>query len=119
MNLPLLQEAEQLGLKIEGQVPDFIQEERAALGRPYDTFVALRRAGEGSLPIAEQLALDHVPGRCRTVERQKHVESPRAAGVDRAGDKLFARSRLARYQDGDIRGTDLVYLLQHSRHSAA
>ena len=58
--LPILQGAQQLGLEIEREIVDLVEEERAAVG-PLEAADALRhRAGEGALLVAEQLGLDQV-----------------------------------------------------------
>ena len=52
-----LQDAQQLGLQVERQLADFVEERRAAVGRFDQAGLGRDRAGEGAFDVAEQLAL--------------------------------------------------------------
>ena len=58
LELVLLQHAQQLDLRLERQLPDFVQEDGAAVGQLEAALLLLHRAGEGAALVAEQLALD-------------------------------------------------------------
>ena len=60
VDLALLEEAEQLGLEVEADVADLVEEERAAVGGADDAGERVVGAGEGALAMAEELALEHV-----------------------------------------------------------
>ena len=52
----LLQYAQQVGLGLQGNVADFVQENRSALGNFELAFLAVLGAGEGALFMPEELA---------------------------------------------------------------
>jgi hypothetical protein len=56
--LALLQHAQELGLHHEPHVPDLVEEQRAGVGRLEGAAAVRDGSGEGSLHVAEHLALD-------------------------------------------------------------
>ncbi len=54
---PLLQHAQQLGLHVERDVADLVEEQRAAVGQLESAHLVAMGAGEGPLDVTEQLAL--------------------------------------------------------------
>ena len=60
----LLEKTQELRLNVEGEVADFVEEQRAAGGRPDETLLIGDRAGEASSPMAEQLAIGQLARRC-------------------------------------------------------
>ena len=73
--------AQQLGLQVQRQVVDLVEEERAAVRALEAADALAHRAGEGALLVAEQLALDQ---RVATPRRSRR----RRAGPSRAGRQL-------------------------------
>ena len=63
-----LDRAQQLGLGLEREVADLVEEQRAAVGQLEPALLALHRAGERPALVAEQLALDQVLRDRRTVD---------------------------------------------------
>src|SRR5438552_19091707 len=59
-DFPLLEHAQQLRLGRLWQIPDFVEEERAAAGRLEGAFAGGSGAGKGAALVAEQLALDQL-----------------------------------------------------------
>ena len=62
LDLALLERAQQLGLEIDPQAADLVEEERAAVGQLELAGLARVGAGEGALLVAEQLGLEQVSG---------------------------------------------------------
>ena len=60
LNFSLLNQAEQFHLQFQRQLPDFIQEQRSAIGQLYFPSLVGERAGEGSLNMPEQLRFQQV-----------------------------------------------------------
>ena len=58
LELLLLEHAQQLGLKIEPHLGDFVEQQRSAVRALERAFDALDRAGERALLVTEQRALD-------------------------------------------------------------
>ena len=60
LDLALLDRAQQLGLQVEPQIADLVEEQRAAVGQLELADALLQRAGERALLVAEQRALDQL-----------------------------------------------------------
>ena len=86
------------------RVPGVGELETAGLG--------LRRAGEGALLVAEELAFNERRGQGGAVYRDERPVAPRAVRVERAGEQFLAGAGLAEEQDGRVRVGDLPDLLQ-------
>ena len=71
--LALLQHAQQLHLRREGDVADFVEEQRAALGQLEAPFLPLLRAGERALLVAEQLRFDQALGQRRAAHLDERL----------------------------------------------
>ena len=80
LDRPLLQHAQQLGLRRQRHLGDLVEQQRAAVGRLEAAVAALDRAGERAALVAEQLRLEQ-----RLRERR---------AVD--GDERLARARVLR-----------------------
>src|SRR5437016_13845032 len=93
--LLLLENAKKLHLRLEGQLADLVEEDRAAIGELEAADAALQGTGEGTLHMSEQLALDQTRGDCTAVHLHQRTVAAGAAVVDRAGDQLFAGPGLA------------------------
>lgn len=68
-----LEEAQQLGLKLERQIANLVEEQSAPVRHGKGTFFVLDRTREGALYVAEQRAFDEGGRRCATVERDEGV----------------------------------------------
>ena len=73
LELALLEDAEQLGLGLRGQLADLVEEERAAVGQLEPAAAPGDRAGEGALLVAEQLALDEPRGQGGAVDLDQRL----------------------------------------------
>ena len=94
--LLLLKDAQQLDLRVERQLTDFVEEDRAAVGDLEPADALLDRTGERALDVPEQLALDQ--SRCDRAAvdlDQRPIASP-AAAVHRAREQFLARARSRR-----------------------
>ena len=76
--LALLEHAQQLGLQLQRQIADLVQEHRALAGGFELAGAPLGRAGEGAALVAEQFALDQAVRDSRAVDRDERL-APRAA----------------------------------------
>src|SRR5437868_3278104 len=82
--LAVLQEAQDLDLRLLGHLADLVQEEGPALGLLDETRLGLVGGGVGAGPITEQLALDQIARDRGAVDRDERAFAA-ALGVDRAG----------------------------------
>ena len=80
-HLAVLQHAQQLGLRARRQLPDFVEEQRAAIRLLEQPGPLGRRAGERAARVAEQLRLDQLVGQRRAVDRAE----PPMRGAGRGG----------------------------------
>ncbi len=96
----MLDEAEQLGLELDRDVADLVEEDGAAGGAADDARERHVRAGERALAIAEQLALEHVGGHGRAVEGHERTIGAVGRAVDHAREHLLAGAGLAGEEDG-------------------
>ena len=94
-NLAALQHAQQLGLHRFGQLADFVEKDRAAVGDFEQADAMLVGAGERAFAMAEQLAFDQRLGQRAAIDRHKRHLGPRALLVNGAGDQLLAGAGLA------------------------
>ena len=67
-----------------------------------------RRAGERALLVSEELALDQVLGDGAAIEDHEGPLAARRLVVERPGDELLSRARLAGDHDGDVHRRDLL-----------
>ena len=102
----LFQRAEQLPLERKRQVPDLVEEQRAAVGHLHQSWLHRSRAGERALLVSEQLALQQVLRNRGAIDVDEWRIATWAIVVDRARQQLLAGPRLAREQDGDVRSID-------------
>ena len=111
----LLEHAQQLGLDLQVDVADLVEEERAAVGLLEPADAVAVGAGERPLDVAEQLALEQALREGRAVDLDERPCRAGAGGVDRRGQQLLARAALAADQHGRWAGRDLA---GHARSSS-
>src|ERR1700733_2380329 len=99
----LLQHAQQLCLKFQRDVPDFVQEKGAFVREVKAAGFFGDRPGERSPFVAEQFALQKPKGNRGAIQFDKGAVPASAKVVDGPGDKLFAGSSLTQDQDSRIR----------------
>ena len=97
-NCALLQHAQQLGLQLERQLADFVEEDGAVVGQLEPANLRAVGAGVGALLAAEQLALDQVGGEGGAVDGDERAVAARAAAMDGARQEFLARAGLAEEQ---------------------
>ena len=98
LQLAVLQDAQQLGLRRFVQVADLVEKDRAAVGQLELAAAHRRRAGERPLFVAEQLALDELGRNGRAVDLHERARRHRALAMDVRRQQLLAGARLAREQ---------------------
>ena len=74
-----LQHAQQLGLQVERQIADLVEEQRAAVRELEASLPRGDRAGERAAGMAEQLAFDQGRRQRRAVDDDERVRAARAA----------------------------------------
>src|SRR5690606_18975487 len=84
LDLAVLQDAKELGLKGEVELADLVEEDRAAVGLLEAPAVALGRAGERAALVAEERALDQVLRDRAAVLDDERLPGAAARSVERA-----------------------------------
>ena len=119
LELPRLQDAQQLRLQRRAHRPDLIQEERAAV-RLFEPSLPRRdRAGEGAPDVPEQLRFEQRLRDRAAVDRDEALRSPRAVVVNRARRELLAGPGLPRHEDRARGLRDGLEELEEIAHDAA
>src|SRR4029079_17201667 len=95
---------------------DLVEEERAAVGELEPAALAVGRAGERALLVAEQLALEQLLAERGAVDRHERPRGARAAGVDLARGDLLAGAALAEQEHGRRGPRDLLDRLDNRAH---
>src|SRR5690606_32834884 len=114
LELSFLEDAKQLGLELQRQLADLVEEDRSAVGEGKAPLALLGGAGEGALLVAEELALDESARHGGTIDLDERAIGSVAGAVNGAGDELLAGARLAVDQDGGVGPGDLGDLLAHA-----
>ena len=117
--LPLLQRAQELGLQRQRQLPDLVEEERAAFGELHPALLQPDGAGEGALLVTEQLRLEERFGERRAVDRDERPIGAGAVAVHGTRDELFARAAFTAQQDGRVRPGHACHAVEQLAHGTA
>ncbi len=83
------------------KIADFIEEYRPAVGRAKQPGLVAHGTGERPFDVSEEMTLDEARGDRSAIDRDEVTPSRRAL-VDRAGQQLFPRARLASDEDRDF-----------------
>ena len=102
-------------LQLWGGVADLIQEQRPLVRQLEASHLLADGDGEGTLLVAEQLALQEPRGDGGAVELDERAALAWAQVVQGAGDELLARAGLAADEDGGIGRGDSLDLLEERR----
>ena len=117
--LPLLQHAQQLHLHHRRHLADFVEEQRALLGRLDQPLLVRAGAGERALHVAEQLRFEQRLGQRAAVERDERPIAPQRIEVDGARHPFLAGARFAGDEHGAVGARDLLDQLEDGEHLVA
>ena len=116
---PVLQHAQELGLHVDAELADLVEEQRAAVRRLEPAGARRDGAGERAFLVAEQLALDQGGGNGRAVDAHERAAAPRAALVQRAREQLLAGAGFAEQQHRRVGRRHLRHPREHLADGAA
>src|SRR5204863_8771442 len=94
----VLEDPEKLRLERGPDVPDLVEEDRAAVRHLQLAALLLMRSGKGSLLVAEQLGLEQLFRQRHAVDDDERPIGPETPAMDRPGDDLLAGPALAQEQ---------------------
>ena len=122
VDLAGFEEAQQLGLQVETELADLVEEQRPVLCGPDQARIVAICPGERAALEAEEMALDQFAWDCRAVERHERLLRACGVAMDGAGDDFLARAALAGQQHPDVglsdlagRQHDVAHLSRHHR----
>src|SRR3990172_2587369 len=102
VNVPLLENAKYLLLKVDPQVADLVKEQRPAVRKLELSFFNFNGPGKRSFHVAEQFALDQVLGNRRAVHGNEQALRPEAVVMDPLREEFLSRAGLAGDKDGRV-----------------
>src|SRR5262249_6383511 len=94
LELLLLKHAQQFRLQREGNIADFVEEQRALVRHVEAADLLRDGAGERAFLMAEQLALKQIERNCRAVHFHERAAAARAERVNGPRNELFAGTGL-------------------------
>src|SRR5262249_30596286 len=112
LELTLLQDAQQGDLRLEWQLADLVEEDRAAPRELETPGPPLHRSRARTALVTEELRRDQ-RRRDRSTVDADHRAGPRRSSVDCMGDQLLARTRLAGDEHRGVRSCDLRDSREH------
>ena len=118
-DLAAFQHAQQLDLRGQRHVADFVQKQRAAVGVLELAHAIGRGVGKRPAHVAEQLALQDVLAQGGAVERHERLVLARAVLMDGLGDQLLARAGVALDQHAGVGRGDPLEPVDHVVHLRA
>ena len=98
---PILEDPEQLGLKLQRQLSDFVEKNGPGTSYLEQTALEIPRVGESAGLVPEQLALEEGLRNRGAVDGNERLGGARARGVDTAREQLFSGPRLADEKNGN------------------
>lgn len=117
-----LEDAEELGLHLEGHIADFVEEECAAgaagtVGGVFeDAFAVLFGPGEGAADVAEELIFEEGFGLGGAVECDEAAFSAGRVAMHGLRDEFLAGAALAGDEDGKVGGGDVLDGAENAAH---
>ena len=114
LEVPFLQDSEQLGLQIEGNLSDFVQEDRAAVSQLKAPDAIADGSSECAARVTEELALEQFFRDRRAVDLDQWPTRSRAALVDGACNQLLSRPRFTLDENVGLGRRHQVHLAQES-----
>jgi hypothetical protein len=115
-HLALLQDAQQLYLHRRRHVANFIEKQRAAIGRLEQAGAILRRARERAAGVSEELGLQQRFGHSSAVDREERPGRSRRFIVDEPRQALLAGPAFARDEDRRVDLRDPPGQIERSKH---
>src|SRR5688500_19082757 len=92
LELPVLHDTQQLRLKLQREVADLVQEDRAAVCQFEPALALGERAGKRTALVTEELAFDECCRKRGAVDAHEVVPLPPAVRVNGLREQFFARS---------------------------
>ena len=118
LEAPFLQHTQQFHLHLQAHVADLVEKQGAALRELEAADPRRQRAGEGTLFMAEQLALQQVGGNRAAIHGNERMPGPIRQFMDVPGRHFLAGARLAENEDVGVERRHLLDQAVHRAHGA-
>ena len=118
-DFPFLENAQQIGLRFQADVADFIEKDRAAFGNFEASLLAVLRAGERAFFMAEKFAFQQRFRQSAAMDHHERIVVARAGGVNRAGAKFLAGAAFAGDQHRGVGGANGLNGFKDADHRGA
>ena len=115
----VLEEAEELGLQVQAELADLVEEERAVPRGADEARMVAVGARERAPAMAEQLALEHVARHRGAVERNERFRGAVGIAVNRAGEDFLAGAAFPRDEDAGAGAPDAFGVGHQLAHGTA
>ncbi len=115
----ILENAQELGLEIEGDLADFVEEDGAFVGEFEAADLFADGAGEGAFFVAEELAFEEAGGDGGAIHFDEGIGGAATEAVNGAGDEFFAGAGFAEEEDGGVAGSDFADALHDGHEGGA
>ena len=112
----LFEHPQQLGLRHEREVPDFVEEQRAVVCQLQPARLAIVSARKRPLFVAEDLGLEERVGQRRAVERLEVAGATATKLVNHSGDDFLAGAGGTQDEHGDVRLSRGADPFEHDEH---
>src|SRR5690606_35817457 len=99
IELPVLYDAQQLGLELRRRVTDLVEEDRSGPGELESALAVAVGAGERASDVAEELGLEERGGKRGAVDRDERLVCVVGVEMDGPGDDLFPGAGFAPDED--------------------
>ena len=116
---PILQHAQNLGLRVHAHGGNFVEEQRAAIGDFEQALLRGDRRSECALHVAEERGLEQLRRHGAGVDGHKGLVAARRVGVNRLGDQFLAGSAFALDEHGRAAGRHLRHQVEDAQHDFA
>src|SRR6202020_319050 len=117
--LVVLQDVQELRLKVRAHLGDFVEEDSALVGEFEFAGLGAMGAGEGALFEAEEFGFEKFAGKSGAVDLNEGLIAALGAQVNHPRDDFFADAAFTANEDGNIDGRDLQNLLADANHLRA
>src|SRR5579864_3919545 len=115
-NLTLLQDSQQIGLRLQADIADFVQKNCAALSNFELPLLAVLRAGEGAFFVTEKFAFEQRFRQGAAMDHDQRMKASNAGSMNRADDQLLSGATLAGDQHVGIGRSDCFDGLEDLAH---
>ena len=112
----LLENAEELHLKVKRRVSRLVQEQRSPRGEVEPSDPLADRASEGSAHMPEEFGLQKFTGQRAAIHGDERAAAAWRMGVDRSGENLLPRAALTRQENGGLALLEILDQSQDALH---